>query len=226
MSRDRSRVRRRPRQQRVLVFGEDENDKETVRQFIEALCPSLTGKVAPVRHSPVLLKDVPESEIPSRVERICALIDAEQAVNDVIAIFIHEDCDAVHPSHQALYEKIRIGYEETGYTVIPVTPSWETESWLFLWPQAMQALRPKWASASKYRGRDTGYIENAKEELRRALRPSGAASGKVRDYRESDAPQIAAKVRELGVVGSPEGTSASWNTFSDDVARLCNSLQV
>jgi len=68
-----------------------------------------------------------------------------------------------------------------------------------------------------YLGRDVGKIVNAKEELRRALRPAGARRSP--DYRESDAPLVATAVRELHLASFPGGRSDSYQMFRDHAER-------
>ena len=204
------------RSQRVLVFGEHENDTKLIQELLIALCPDLEGKVRAFRKPPILVRDCHVDQIPDRIDVICRLIDAEHAINDVICVFAHEDCDAIHPAHVEVTRKIEASFADLGYHVHAVTPAWETESWLFLWPSAIADYRPSWRSIDKYIGRDVGRIHNAKEELRRALRPPGKAV-QHREYRESDAPLIAKKVRELRLADSPQARSASYDSFRERV---------
>jgi hypothetical protein len=103
-----------------------------------------------------------------------------------------------------------------------VVPAWEIEAWWFLWPEAVAAVNASWDSLDGYRGRRTGLIANAKEELQRALTRSFDAAKKqrVRTYSESDAPSIARQVRERGLADAPAGRSDSWERFRTSVA-LC-----
>lgn len=213
---------RRSRARRILIFGEDENDTKLLSELLVALRPEFQGLIKPFRRPPVLIKDAAARRIPDRVEAINALIAAEMTSAEVVCVFAHEDCDDFEPAHEALAEKIERAFGEAGYHVHAVTPAWETEAWLFLWPDAVAAHRPSWASLDPYRGRDVGKIANAKETLRRALRPAGK-SNRVRDYRESDAPEVARIVRQLNLANTPGGHSASYDRFRDRVAA-CGDL--
>ncbi len=206
----------------VLVYGEDRNDTEAIAELIQALCPDLVGCVKAKPSPPVLIRDARAADVPSRAERILADVRAESVTRDVVCVFAHEDCDDYAPSHVAVSVKIEDAFATLGVPVHAVTPSWELEAWFFLWPTAVGAYRQSWRRLDSYRNRDTGMIKDAKETLRRALRPSGGTGG-ARDYRESDAPKIAAKVRELGLARSPEARNDSYSQFSARVDACCRS---
>ena len=50
----------------ILVFGEDENDTQSIRALIEALRPDLVGKVQCRRQPLVLIKDARPEDVPER----------------------------------------------------------------------------------------------------------------------------------------------------------------
>lgn len=184
----------------------------------------MRGRVKAFRRPPILIKDSDSRSMPSRVTTIARLIDAEATQADVVCVFAHEDCDAVEPAHEAVALKIEEAFARQGYHVHAVAPAWESEAWLFLWPDAVNQHMSKWRSLDNYRGREVGRISDAKETLTRALRPTGRGHGNVRDYRESDAPEIARHVRELGLANSPAGRSASYDRFRASVETCCSSI--
>jgi hypothetical protein len=208
------------RPQKVLIFGEDANDTKVIAELLVALFPELEGKTKPLRKPPILIKDAASRDVPDRVDVIIGLIDAEMTTADVICVFAHEDCDAVEPAHLALADKIESAFSSCGRHVHAVTPAWEMEAWLLLWPAAFSKYRPRWAPIDKYKGRDVGKIGNAKQELTHALRPSGKGHT-VPDYRESDAPEIARIVRESGWARSPAGRSDSYRRFMAAAIHCC-----
>lgn len=218
-------VRRRPnrRRQVVLVFGESENDTKLIAELLVALCPELEGKVLPRRKPLVLDKGCDVANLPNRYNDFRSIVEAEQTDADVICVFAHKDCDAVEPAHTELALEIERNFEEIGLHVHAVTPAWETESWLFLWPDAVAAHRPSWRRLNRFVGRDVGRIDDAKEQLRRALRPTGNSS--ARDYKETDAPEIAKRVRELGIANQPAAKSASYDRFRQCVSDCCSSVR-
>jgi hypothetical protein len=206
------------RRKLVLIFGEDHNDTKSLRELFLALCPGFSGTVKPLARPPILLRDARPADLKDRAARVAALIEAEQAVADVMCIFAHEDCDECEPAHNDLTKRIQDAFASVGHHVHAVAPAWELETWWFLWPRAVREYRPSWATLDSYAGMDLGRIRNSKEELRRALRPQGQR--RTRDYRESDAPGIAGKVRELGVVDQRQAQSESFRLFRE-AARAC-----
>jgi hypothetical protein len=195
----------------ILIFGEDQNDTKSIKELLVAASPGPERVVKPMIRPPVLIRDCSLEEVASRAAKIVDIIDAERATADVIAVLAHEDCDKVEPAHVALSQKIEQAFLQHGYSVYPVTPAWELETWWFLWPEAVASHRSSWRRLDPYKGKQVGLIPNSKERLRRALRPQGG--GSYRDYRESDSPAIARKVREMGLIDRPEASSDSFEQF-------------
>lgn len=206
----------------VLVYGEDKNDTTAIAELIVALCPALEGRIKAKTTPTVLIRDAKPTDVPTRVQRVAADVRAESVTRDVVCVFAHEDCDDFSPSHVSITKKIEDAFARADLGVHAVTPSWELEAWFFLWPSALTAHRSSWSLPARYVNRDTGKIKDAKEELRRALRPQGRGSG--RDYRESDSRHIAAKVRELGIVNQLAGKNDSFRLFAGRVAECCDAV--
>jgi hypothetical protein len=166
----------------------------------------------------VLVKGRANAEARKNASEIASAVRAVQVAQEVLAVFAHEDADALEPAHDSLATEIeqRLG-AALGLPIVAVVPAWEREAWWFLWPQAVSAVNSKWAPL-KRRGQ-VGKIPDAKEALISDLRPKTKGQ-RPRDYEESDAPRIAAKVRELGVVEEIKALSASWTRFRDRVAAL------
>lgn len=210
--------RRGPKPKLILIFGEDENDTKAVREFILALKPDSKVRVEARRQPPINLRDAPAGSVPDRVSKIAKLIDAASVDSEVVAVFAHEDTDAVEDSHIALTAKIETAFRAKGYEQVwAATPAWEMETWLMQWPDAFSSHVPSWRQL-KTAGRHVGMINDAKEWLTRELRPSGG--GRVRDYRESDAPMIAGIVRANSWIRAPRATSTSFGMFVDRVDAL------
>jgi hypothetical protein len=204
------------REKVVLIFGEDETDTKSIRELVLGLRPDFSGKIKSMRQPPIYSRGTNSRDVRSRVRRIGHIVAAEQAVSDVVCVLVHRDCDAVEPAHQKHSAEIETEFQAYGLTVVAVTPAWEFESWLFLWPDAVARYRPNWNSLHRFKGRHVGLISHAKEEFRRAVRAPGKQS---RDYRESDAPAIARQARELGVVPAPQARSDSFRSFVQAVTR-------
>jgi hypothetical protein len=205
----------------VIVFGESDNDRETVREFFRALRPDFAGTVKPLRQPQLLIKDARPENLPNRADILAATVRSEEVTSRVVCVLAHEDCDAVEPAHTGLSDKIETVFRQKGIKALAATPAWEMETWLFLWPEASKRYRPRWRRPDKYDGRNVGMLTDAKEKFIAAVRPSRAADrAGVRDYHESDSPMIAAKVRELGIIDALSATSNSYTRFRDAV-REC-----
>ncbi len=206
----------------VVIIGESEYDTATISQLFRALRPDFTGAVRARKDPPLLIKNATPGNLPNRANILAALVRSEELTADVVCALAHEDCDAVEPAHMALSNKIESLFKERGINAYAVTPAWEMETWLFLWPEASKQYRPKWRRPDSYNGTNVGMLSDAKEKFKRALRPSTpAARAGVRDYRESDAPMIAAKVLELAIIDRLSATSNSYTRFRDAL-RSCN----
>lgn len=212
-----SRSARRTKRKKIIVLGESDNDTHAIAEFLRACLPIDGSSIDARRQPQVLIKDARPDQIPSRAAAIRAVIRAEQTDSTVVAVVVHEDCDAVEPAHVALSSKLTASLSDLGVQVITAVPAWEMETWLMQWPEAFARYRPAWQSISKYDGRNVGLIANAKEVLQRDLRPT---RGKTRDYRESDAPGIAAIVHSNGWVSKPRAKSESFDLFVSQLARL------
>jgi hypothetical protein len=204
------------RQNVVLVFGEDANDRDALKEFILALRPGADFYVASRRKPQIQLKDVKPEQLPGRVAAICKVVRAELVDNNVVAIVVHQDADAVESAHEEIITRLEAAFDSAGYKQSLVAcPAWEMETWLMLWPEAIAKHVPSWRPLS-VNGRNVGMISDSKEYLKRALR-SPAVN---RDYRESDAPAIAKIVRAEGLIDAPAAKSASYDTFRKKVLAL------
>jgi hypothetical protein len=92
---------------------------------------------------------------------------------------------------------------------------WELEAWLLLFPDALTAFVSSWRVPAKYLNRDTGKLADPKRIMMREV------SKTPRRYRESDAPDVFAKVIQLGRLGGPAGTNRSWSRFRADIDECC-----
>ena len=201
----------------VLVFGEDENDRKSIRELIEALRPELAGRVQERRQPLVLIKNARPEDVPERAQRIAAVVDTDRATHDVMCVFAHEDCDDVEPAHEAACTKIETALAKVGCLAHAVVPAWELEAWWFMWPEAVQAVRPKsWRAPDDHLGKRVGLIKDAKEELRKRVVPKDLKPEKRKTfphYQESDSPTIARHVREKKLARTPGARSDSYARF-------------
>jgi len=205
----------------VLIYGESPNDTRAIAALIEGLCPALVGRVKPRRSPLMLIKGLEFGQLGGPARKTATAIRAELAVSDVTCVFLHEDADAVEPAHEPLCVQKETALQGVGCSVYAVTPAWEIEAWWLMWPVEVQQHNPSWRRPDRYVGRSVGEIANAKEVLRRLLRPPGV-SGNFRDYEELDSPGIAARVRDSGKANCPGAISASYERFLNSVADCCN----
>lgn len=220
MARKRSRHRAHPV---ILVFGESNNDRAALVELFRALRPDLTSVSVETRREPlILMKD--ENRPSTRrktTDRIAALVRAEAVTRHVAAVIAHEDCDDTEPAHVTLAATIEAELTSAGVPhPIAATPAWEIETWWMLFPDALQATRPCWATFD-HASRDVGRIQHAKEELRRQLRPTTAhARSRCPDYAESDGIKIAAAIRSRNLIDQERGNAASLAEFKAKVRAL------
>lgn len=196
----------------ILIFGEDQNDTESLAWLTHALRNDLP-RPQPRRKPQVLVRGREEAKARKNAIGIAEFIKAERCARDVLFVIAHEDCDNVEPAHEVLSSRIERLLSEEGVNAIAATPAWELEAWWFLWPEAVRSVNRKWRDPSRS-GSNVGLIQHAKEELRRALRPQRSTT---RDYRESDSREIAKMVYELGLVDARDATSDSFARFSESI---------
>ncbi|MBL8571734.1 MAG: hypothetical protein JNK84_21880 [Phreatobacter sp.] len=214
----------RVRQKVVLVFGEDDTDRSALIDIAQAVRKT-TAKFAK-RHRPLVL--LRKSELPATrrraAEGIAALVRAEAVSNDVIAVIAHRDCDSVEPAHVQAAEEIEAELKAAGVGVpVAATPAFEMEAWWLLFPEALSQVRRCWARI-EIGNRNVGSIVDAKEFLRRSLRPADpVARQRCPDFCESDGAYIAAKIKELALV-TPQrrARSQSFDSFCAKIEALKN----
>ena len=205
--------------QQILVFGEDENDRKSVTGLVAGLRPDLARELEPTRSPITLVRDMRPENARRRNDRIRATIRAANARRTVRATLLHEDADDVEPAHVALIDAKEGSLATAPGEVVAVVPAWEMETWLLLFPDAIQAYRPTWRRPDDYVGRDVGMVRKSKEELKRKVRPSAKGRGVV-DYHENDAPAIVEVIVRGGHLRSPMSRSASWSHFVGRIRAL------
>lgn len=205
----------------VVILGEDDNDRKSLQILVAALRPDIPrGELKPLRKPMALVRNVPPQRLPAQATKVAAVLRAVAVKTPIRAVLMHEDADEVEPAHERLIAKIEQTYRSLRWPVFAVVPAWEMETWWFLFPDAVQAVRPSWRRPGQYTGRDVGKIRNAKEALRQAVTPAGAKDT-FQTYSEADSVVIAAKIVELGQLTPPwSARSASWTAFLTKVDQL------
>lgn len=210
------------RRRTVLIFGESDNDRRAIAHLVEALCPKVTAH--PVSKPQVLVKGALETTAAANAQRIADLVRAASQRAQVICVFAHQDADDVEPNHDPIAADIEAALRSAGVPceVHAVVPAWELESWWFLFPAEVASVRAAWASPATQT--PPGLIRDAKESLKKALRPTRLTAQQRKrfpDYRESDSITIAEAIERGGRVRAVVGTSASYDRFVASVEACC-----
>jgi hypothetical protein len=219
----------------LLIFGESRTDMHAIATLAKGLRPDLPSP-SPRLRPLILSRSADRRKRASVSEEVARLTQAELvARRSVRAVMVHRDLDKIETddhidSHHEdgsnasaveLRSSISKALEgkKVNVPAIAVVPAFETEAWWMLWPDAVAAHRPGWRRLPDRSGARVDRIVNAKEILKRSLRPS-TGSHNVPDYSESDGPLIARKVVDLGLVDSPKGVSVAYLRFKNDVRAL------
>lgn len=204
----------------ILVYGEDASDQQAIVTLVRALRPDLQVKFEQPKKPLTLTRGLRPETAKSRNSKIVAAVKAANVRAPVLAVLMHEDADAVEPAHVALCASKEAAIASAPGQAVAVVPAWEIEAWWLLFPKAVSSLHTAWKTPTKYVGRNVGLIRNAKEELTRALRPSGRPSTRTPDYSEQDSPKIANLIVTKGHLASPQGKSASWDLFVQKINAI------
>lgn len=183
---------------KFLVFGEDHNDQVAICTLIQALKRRDADVKAEPRKRPlVLARGAAPKKRRTMADDIASFVSMASGPGIKVIAVAHRDCDSVEPAHEREIQSLRDDLAAVGVKdALIAAPSWEIEAWWMLFPNALAATRGCW-SAVDYAGQSVGQIENAKERLRRDLRPKDTRQrAKCPDYTESDSPTIARKIAE------------------------------
>lgn len=169
----------------VLVFGESINDSTSIAHLLVAANPNLSGRVH-ARPKPVsLTREAKLPAVRSWVADLRRAVRATEATGDrVAAVVVHRDADGPDPSGAVAAGLTQQLAELDGKAVVPVQT---VEAWWFLFPDAVEAVRPRaWKGKLPRKKGDVELIDRPKEALQRATRSKNGL-----EYAESDSPVIA-----------------------------------
>lgn len=196
----------------VLVFGESRNDSDAVAELVAAANPRLAGRIRALPRPTSLTRSAGAHPVRRWVDELARAVRAHEAARGpVAAVLVHRDADGADPDgtvSAALKDQLAsLG----GHPVVPVHT---IEAWWFLFPDAVEAVRPAtWRGCMPRRPRDVERIDRPKSELMNRTGSRGATA-----YSEADSPAIARKIREQGK--GPQGTSASFRSLSELAVTL------
>ncbi len=201
----------------VLVFGESLNDARAVACLIEALCPSLKGRVRPRRRPLTLSSRSAHAKVKSWLDTLCDAVIGEKG--PVQCIFVHRDADH-HDPHLTVMHQLQNQLSAAGiagaHAVVPVQ---EIEAWWRLFPEATERVRKSWSGTLNKKPGNVDMIEGPKEKLIERTR----SGDRKKAYTEADSPLIAERVAEAIRNGiQPAGNSASYDAFVSSVQTCCS----
>jgi len=131
----------------------------------------------------------------------------------------HRDCDATEPAHVVESSGLEAELRKAGVeNPIAATPAWEMETWLMLFPAALQSVRPCWKQID-YGSQHVGLFEHAKERLTKDLQPHDREARKrCPEYREEDSIRVAEQIaRNPEHLSTIRARSDSFNAFRDKI---------
>lgn len=197
----------------ILIFGENLNDAQSIQHLLAYAEPQIAGRLKS-RPKPVsLTRTAKQPAVRRWIDTLSDVVNAmERGGSPVQAVVVHRDADGPD-AHASIHQQLADQLTALGCAGHPVVPVQMTEAWWFLFPDAVEAVRPRaWRGAIPKKDRDVETISNPKAELQRRTRASG------QEYSVADSPAIAAKVREL----SPRayGRSASYTRLVATAAAL------
>lgn len=203
----------------VLYFGEDVNDTLSLIELTKALVPATTSvKHQHIRKPPILRRDAALKKRRDMSQEIAGFAKPF-ARRGRVACVVHRDCDAVEPAHVKDAAELEADLKASGVPrPVAATPAWEMEAWWMLFPSALRAVRGCWTVVN-YSNASVGMIQNAKERLRRDLRPKDV---KCRDYAESDSIAIAREITKQQL--ATQAICAQSASLDDYRSRLCTAL--
>lgn len=177
----------------VLVFGENVNDSRSIRELLLAANTSLDERRVKALPRPMsLTREAKPDAVRKWVGQIDRAVRAHLAGGPVAAVVVHRDADgpdAVVATEQQLAGQL------SSIDGMPVVPVQTIEAWWFLFPDAVEAVRPgAWRGKVPRNPRDVELIAMPKDELCRATRTQRAP-----EYSEADSPVIAGHIRRLGL---------------------------
>lgn len=203
---------------KVVVFGENTNDSEAIKELLLGLCPQLgRGDIKVLRDPPTLQRNAHTRTLTTWVDRASqALRAASVTLGDARCILVHTDADQHDDgSFEAKRtQHLRSAGFPQAHSVVPIEA---IESWWLLHPRATESVVPSWAGALRRAPGDVDRIADPKSELVRQTR----SKQPKRPYRESDSPAIASAIVSGGHLAMKAvGVSASFGRFVE-VAKGC-----
>jgi hypothetical protein len=190
----------------VLVFGESINDSASIAELLVAANPTLAGRVRPRPRPVSLTRQARSTAIGRWTEELRQVVRATEAAGTAVrAVVVHRDADGPDPAARVASE---LAVQLTPIPGQPAVPVQAMEAWWFLFPDAVEAARPRaWKDRLPRSQQDVETIRQPKAKLRRLTR-----AGNAPEYAEADSQVIAKYIRSHS---PPQyGSSASFQRFT------------
>jgi hypothetical protein len=204
----------------IVVAGESGNDRAILRDFLEAFCPEIRGRIVFLNEK-VSLRDARDGTLKTRVEHFKKLVQARAAREKaaVAGVFLHEDLDEVDSStYDTIRSRVQQALARELLNAHYVLAVWEIEAWLLLFPESIAHFNTGWGVPARRRRRDTGRFQDPKRIFKDEVSKNGVS------YRETDGPGIAGLVVARGEHLTPDGSNRSFADFRADVDAQCGEL--
>ncbi len=173
----------------ILVFGESINDSASIAHLLVAANPALNGRVRPLPRPASLTREARPPAVATWVAKLRRAVLAAKANERVAAVVVHRDADGPDPQAAVASQLARQLAELDDHAVVPVQA---IEAWWFLFPDAVEAVRPgAWRGKLPRRKQDVELIEHPKAALQRATRTRNGL-----EYTEAESPVIAKQIRD------------------------------
>lgn len=163
----------------VVIAGEDDHDRMTLRAVLEIVCPEMRGRLVDIKAN-VRLRQASASILRDRVSILYrkARARAELESADLACLFVHEDWDDVDSDRwHAARSQVQNALDAVAGKSHYVLAVWEIEAWLLLFPRALTAVVSTWSVPARYRDRDTGRLTDPKRILRTECGKGAQVSG-------------------------------------------------
>jgi hypothetical protein len=134
-------------QSQLLIFGEDTNDRQALKNLIKAILPQdLLIDLKPIR-SPVILnrEAVKSGKRKKMADEIAGFARGIEKAKRRVYVVAHQDCDEVEPAHIDASRALEKELKDAGVSApIAAVPAWEIETWWMLFPTAVASVRACW----------------------------------------------------------------------------------
>jgi hypothetical protein len=209
----------RPRSSRgplVLVYGEDINDTQSIQHLLRWVDTRFARVVKARRDPQSLQRTAKDRAVDAWVDDLVRAVNAFRSQGyEIKAVFVHRDADLLD---NADIERGRLRDQLSPLDeAVPVVPVECTEAWWFLFPSAVESVKPTaWRDVMPRSERNVDTISRPKQQLKMITRR------RSHEYAESDSIAIAQFIADQRL--STAGSSPSLQHLITDAQRISSTL--